>query len=157
VTQSNPTGFLSAARQFEGLKRLEMTGHWLWTESDVEMISRIPLKSLKIGGYWTAETIRPLINCKTLKRLFLYDQSSTNARPIYLSSLLRGIGSQLRSLTIISRISHELTSQIPELCPNLEDLLVSLPRGCVPGQVVMEKRFRSEMKRLGVVSLPEAD
>lgn len=105
--------------------------------------------------FLTAEMILPLIECKSLKKLNLSDKSSTKERSIYLSSLLRGIGPQLRSLTIQSRISHELTSQIPELCPYLEVLWVRLPKGCVPGRVVLEKRFRKEMKRLGAVSLQE--
>jgi hypothetical protein len=135
-----------------------MSGNLRWAVSDIDAISQLPLlESFEIGGFWTAETILPLINCKSLKKLILCDTVSTKVRPVYLFSLLRGIGQQLRDLTIRSRISHELTSQIPELCPNLESLWVRLPKGVVPGQNVLEKRFRSEMKRLGAVDLPEAD
>lgn len=44
---------------------------------------------------------------------------------------------------------------IPYMFPKLEELWVHLPKGFVPSQAVLEKRFRTEMKRLGAVSLPE--
>jgi hypothetical protein len=136
---------------------LEMSGNLRWSVLDMKVISQLPLiESLKIGGLWTAETIRPLINCKTLKKLNLFDTVGTKERPVYLFYLFRKIGQQLRDLTIMSRISHELASEIPDLFPNLESLWVRLPKGVVPGQKVLEKRFRSEMKRLCAVSLPES-
>jgi hypothetical protein len=147
-------------KKFKSLKRLEMNGNLLWSVSDIETISQLPLlESLKIGGFWTVDTILPLINCKTLKKLNLYDSHSTKEIPLYLFPLLRGIGRQLHDLTIMSRISHELASQIPDLCPNLESLWVRLPKGqgVEPGRSVLEKRFRSEMKNLGTVDLPEVD
>jgi hypothetical protein len=123
IQQLSPTRILPAVKQFEGLKRLEMEGCWLWTEADVEVISKLPLlESLKFGGFWSAEIIRPLINCKSLTILILSAKRGSRG-PFYLFSLLRGIGLQLRSLTILSRISHELIMQIPESCPN-ESLLV---------------------------------
>jgi hypothetical protein len=152
-----PSRVLEIVKKFKSLKRLEMNGNLRWSVFDMQVISKLPLlESLKIEGFWTADSIRPLINCKSLKKLNLYDTVSTKERPIYLFSLLRGIGRQLRDLTIRSRISHELISQLPDLCPNLESIWVRLPTGAVPGQNLLERRFRSEMKRLGAISLPES-
>jgi hypothetical protein len=148
----DPSKVLEVVKKFKSLKRLEINGNSNWSFSDMDAISQFPLlESLKIGGFWTAETILPLINCKSLNTLNLHDKRSSIERPIYLFSFLRGIGHQLRDLTIMSRISHELISQIPELCPNLEALWIRLPKGVAPGQIVMEKLFSSEMKRMGVL------
>jgi hypothetical protein len=148
-----PSKVLDVVKKFKDLKRLEMIGNWDWSKYQMRLISQIPLlKSLKIGGFWTDEMIEQLAKSKSIKSLYLSDKTSTRENPVYLFSLLRGIGRQLRSLTLHSRISHELTLQIPNLCPKVEYLLVSLPKGCVKG--MLEKRFRSAMKRLGAVCLP---
>jgi hypothetical protein len=117
-----------------------MIGNWDWSKYQMRSISQIPLlKSLKLGGFWTDEMIEPLIKSKPIKSLHLSDKTSNRENPVYLFSLLRGIGRQLRSLTLNSRISHELALQIPNLCPKVEYLLVCLPKGCV--KAVLEKRL----------------
>jgi hypothetical protein len=154
----NPSKVLENVKKFKSLKKLDMGGNLRWSVSDMRVISQLPLlEYFEIGGFWTAETIIPLINSKTIKKLNLYDNDSTKERPVYLFSLLHGIGRQLRDLTIFSRISHELISQIPDLCPNLESLWVRLPMGVVPGEIVLKRRFRFEMKWLGAVDFPEED
>jgi hypothetical protein len=150
-----PSKVLEVVKKFKDLKRLEMIGNWDWSRQQVRLISRLPLlETLKIGGFWTDEMIEQLTKSKSIKSLQLHlsDKTSTRENPVYLFSLLRGIGRQLRSLTLISRISQELALQIPNLCPKVEYLLVCLPKGCV--KAMLEKRFRSTMKRLGAVCLP---
>jgi hypothetical protein len=118
-----PSKVLKVLKKFKSFKRLVMSGCLHWSVSDMQVISQLPLlKSLEIGGFWTAETSLPLINCKSLNKFNLYDKRSSIERPIYLFFFLRGIGQQLHDLTLRYRISHELISQIPELCPNLDAL-----------------------------------